>query len=179
MNGWFFGVTGSWDIFDGGATYGRTKQAKAQLEEARVTYDDAVQQVNVEVQQAFDQVRESQDTIVSQEKAIQEAQEAQRLAHERLTAGAGTQLDVLSAQVALTQSRTTLVQAQYNYNIAMAEFDRVTAANTRWAELFDDPLVRAQRAKEEATAAGDRRPGARMPALHDESASGNLRRPCG
>ena len=148
VNGWFFGVTGSWDIFDGGATYGRTKQAKAQLEEARVTYDDAVQQVNLEVQQAFDQVRESQDTIVSQEKAIQEAQEAQRLAQERLTAGAGTQLDVLSAQVALTQSRTTLVQAQYNYNIAMAEFDRVTAANTRWAELFDDPLVRAQRAKE-------------------------------
>jgi outer membrane protein TolC len=148
VTGWFFGFTGTWNIWDSGATYGQIKQAKAQLEEAKNTYDDAVRQVDVEVQQALDQVRESQDTIVSQEKAIEEAQEALRLAQERLTAGAGTQLDVLSAQVALTQSRTTLVQAQYNYNIAMAQFDRVTAANTRWQELFHDPLVDRQRAQE-------------------------------
>jgi outer membrane protein TolC len=148
VTGWFFGFTGTWAVWDSGATYGQVKQAKAQLEEAKVTYDDAVRQVDVEVQQALDQVRESEDTIVSQEKAIEEAQEALRLAQERLTAGAGTQLDVLSAQVALTQSRTTLVQAQYNYNIAMAQFDRVTAANTRWEELFHDPLVERQRAQE-------------------------------
>jgi outer membrane protein TolC len=148
VTGWFFGITGTWNVWDGGATYGETKQAKAQLEEAKVSYDDAVRQVDVEVQQALDQVQESEDTIVSQEKAIEEAQEALRLAQERLTAGAGTQLDVLSAQVALTQSRTTLIQAQYNYNIAMAQFDRVTAANTRWAELFHDPLVDRQRAQE-------------------------------
>jgi outer membrane protein TolC len=146
--GWFFGFTGTWNIWDGGATYGQTKQARAQLQEAKENYDDAVRQVDVEVQQALDQVQESQDTIVSQEKAIQEAQEALRLAQERLGAGAGTQLDVLSAQVALTQSRTTLVQAQYNYNIAMAQFDRVTAANTHWQELFHDPLVDRQREKE-------------------------------
>ena len=148
VTGWFFGVTGTWDVWDGGATYGETKQAKAQLQEAKVNYDDAVRQVDVEVQQSLDQVRESQDTIVSQQKAIEEAQEALRLSQERLNAGAGTQLDVLSAQVALTQSRTTLVQAQYNYNIAMAQFDRVTAANTRWQELFHDPMVDRQRAQE-------------------------------
>ena len=148
VTGWFYGITGSWNVWDSGATYGRVKQAKAQLEEAKTSYDDAVRQVDVEVQQALDQVQESEDTIVSQTKAIEEAQEALRLATERLTAGAGTQLDVLSAQVALTQSRTTLVQAQYNYNIAMAQFDRVTASNTRWAELFQDPMVERQRAQE-------------------------------
>ena len=41
-----------------------------------------------------------------------------------------------------------MVQAQYNYNIAMAQFDRVTAANTHWQELFHDPLVEKQRAQE-------------------------------
>jgi outer membrane protein TolC len=146
--GWFFGFSGSWNVFDGGATYGRTKQAKAQLEEAKSTYDDAVRQVDVEVQQALDQVQESIDTIASQQKTIEEAQEALRLSQEELSAGTGTQLNVLSAQVALLQARTTLVQAQYNYNIAMAQYDRVTAANTRWAELFHDPLVDKQRAQE-------------------------------
>jgi len=148
VTGWFYGITGSWNIFDGGATYGQTKQAKAQLEEAKVNYDDAARQVDVEVQQAWDQVRESEDTIVSQQKTIEEAQEALRLSQEELSAGTGTQLDLLSAQVALLQSQTTLVQAQYNYEIAMAQFDRVTAANTRWQDLFHDPLVDRQRARE-------------------------------
>jgi outer membrane protein TolC len=148
VNGWFFGFTGSWNVFDGGATYGQTKQAKAQLEEAKVAYDDAVRQVDVEVQQANDQVQQSQDTITSQQKTIEEAQEALRLAQEELAAGTGTQLNVLSAEVSLLQSQTTLVQAQYNYNIAMAQFDRVTAANTRWQELFRDPVVDKQRAQE-------------------------------
>jgi hypothetical protein len=30
----------------------------------------------------------------------------------------------------------------------MAQFDRVTAANTHWEELFHDPLVDRQRAHE-------------------------------
>ncbi len=148
VQGWFFGFTGTWNVFDGGATYGEVKQAKAQLEEAKTSYDDAVRQVDVEVQQAYDEVIESEETIVSQQETIAEAQEALRLAQEQLAAGAGTQLNVLSAQVALTQARTTMVQAQYNYNIAMAQFDRVTAANTQWQELFHDPLVDRQRAQE-------------------------------
>ncbi|HEX4085829.1 MAG TPA: TolC family protein [Chthoniobacteraceae bacterium] len=148
VNGWFFGVNGTWNVWDSGATYGQVKQAKAQLEEAKANYDDAARQVDVEVQQAWDQVRESQDTIVSQQKTIEEAQEALRLADEELAAGTGTQLNVLSAQVALLQSRTTMVQAQYNYNIAMAQFDRVTAANTDWQELFHDPMVDRQRRQE-------------------------------
>jgi len=148
VNGWFYGINGTWDVFDGGATYGQVKQAKAQLAEAKVNYDDALRQVDVEVQQAWYQVRESEDTIVSQQKTIEEAAEALRLAKEELSAGTGTQLNVLSAEVSLLQSQTTLVQAQYNYDIAMAQFDRVTAANTRWQELFHDPLVDRQRAQE-------------------------------
>ncbi|MGA3170154.1 MAG: TolC family protein [Chthoniobacteraceae bacterium] len=148
VQGWFFGFTGSWDIFDGGATYGEVKQAKAQLEEAKVSYDDAARQVDVEVQQAYDEVQESEETISSQEQTVVQAQEALRLAQEQLAAGAGTQLNVLSAQVALTQARTTVAQAQYNYNIAMAQFDRVTAANTHWQDSFHDPLVDRQREQE-------------------------------
>ncbi len=164
VTGWFFGFTGTWNIWDGGSTYGQVKQAKAQLAEAKVSYDDAVRQVEVEVRQALDQVRESQDTIISQQKAIEEAQEALRLAQERLTAGAGTQLEVLSAQVALTQSRTTLVQAQYNYNIAMAQFDRVTAAHTHWEALFHDPLADRHRESKGLPASSTKAPSATVPA---------------
>jgi outer membrane protein len=49
VHGWFLGLQGSWSIFDGLLTYGRVKQARAQLEQAKVTYDDSVRQVELEV----------------------------------------------------------------------------------------------------------------------------------
>lgn len=147
VNGWFFGVTGSWDIFDGLATYGRTKQARARLESAKINYDDSVQQVELEVQQAYALLQQARETIQSQQKNVEQALEALRLSTERLSAGAGTQLDVLDARVALTRARTTELQARADYNIALAEFDRVTATDTVYDDTFNDPLTRGPKKK--------------------------------
>ena len=141
IDGWFFGVTGSWAIFDGLQTYGKVKEARASLESAKVNYDDSVHQVELEVQQAYANLQTARETIRSQEKTVEQALEALRLASERLAAGAGTQLDVLNAQVQLTTARSTELQARANYNTALAEFDRVTATATSYAETFDDPLL--------------------------------------
>lgn len=140
VSGWFFGLQGNWDIFDGFETYGRVKQAKARLESARINYEDSVQQVELEVQQAFARLEEAKELIRSQQKAIEQAEEALRLARDRLGAGAGTQLEVLDARVALTRARVTELQARYQYNLNLAEFDRVTGAQTEFERTFDDPL---------------------------------------
>ena len=147
VNGWFFGVTGRWDIFDGLATYGRTKQARARLESAKINYDDSVRQVELEVQQAYAGLQQARETIQSQQKNVEQALEALRLSQERLSAGAGTQLDVLDARVALTRARTTELQARADYNIALAEFDRVTATDTVYDDTFNDPLSRGPKKK--------------------------------
>lgn len=141
VDGWFFGVSGQWNIFDGLETYGKVKAARASLESAKVNYDDSVHQVELEVQQAYANLQTARETIRSQAKVVEEALEAVRLATERLAAGAGTQLDVLNAQVQLTTARSTELQARANYNTAMAEFDRVTATATAYAETFSDPLL--------------------------------------
>jgi len=141
VNGWFFGLTGQWNIFDGLETYGKVKAARANLESAKITYDDSVHQVELEVQQSYANLQTARETIRSQQKTVEQALEAVRLASERLAAGAGTQLDVLNAQVQLTTARSTELQARANYNTALADFDRVTATDTVYAETFDDPLV--------------------------------------
>jgi outer membrane protein len=145
VDGWFFGVQGNWAIFDGFATYGRVKQARARLESAKVTYEDSVRQVDLEVENAFARLNEARELIASQRKAVEQANEALRLARERLTAGAGTQLELLDARVALTRARVTELQARYDFNVALAEFERVTATETQYAEMFDDPLTRKHR----------------------------------
>ena len=144
VEGWFFGITGQWNIFDGLETYGKVKSARANLESAKINYDDSAHQVELEVQQSYANLQTARETIRSQQKTVEQALEAVRLATERLSAGAGTQLDVLNAQVQLTTARSTELQARANYNTALAEFDRVTATDTVYAETFDDPVVRGR-----------------------------------
>ncbi|MHA3770325.1 TolC family protein [Verrucomicrobiota bacterium sgz303538] len=142
VNGWFFGITGSWNIFDGFETHGRVKQARAQLEQAKVTYDDSVKQVELEVQTAFSQLQQARETVESQRKTVEQALEAVRLAQERLNAGAGTQLDLLNVQVALTRSRSTELQAFRDYEVALADLERATELDTKYDDSFKEPLAR-------------------------------------
>jgi outer membrane protein TolC len=141
VDGWFYGITGSWAIFDGLETYGRVKQARSLLESAKINYDDSVLQVELEVQQSFANLRAAREVIRSQQKNVEQALEALRLSNERFSAGAGTQLDVLDARVALTQARTTEIQSRAAYNAELANFDRVTATDTVYTEMFPDPLA--------------------------------------
>jgi len=150
VDGWFYGITGSWNIFDGFETYGRVKQARAQLEFAKINYDDSVQQVELEVQQSYSNLRAAREVIRSQQKNVEQALEALRLSNERFSAGAGTQLDVLDARTSLTQARTTEIQSRAAYNAELAVFDRVTATDTVYTEMFKDPLVSGKVPRAEA-----------------------------
>lgn len=154
--GWFYGLTGSWAIFDGFETSGRVKQARAVLEEAKINYDDAVRQVELEVQQAYSNLQQGRELIASQSKNVEEAEEALRLSSARLSAGAGTQLEVLNARVELTRAQSTRLQALYTYNTAVAEFDRVTATDTVYHETFDDPLTHKRKAPKPSATPGRR-----------------------
>jgi outer membrane protein TolC len=145
VHGWFFGVQGNWNVFDGFETYGKVKQARARLEEAHINYQDSVAQVDLEVQQAWANLDQAWQTVISQLQTVAQAEEAVRLARERLAAGAGTQLDLLNATVALTQAQVTTLQAKYNTISSLAEFDRATGSATRYSETFQDPLVKRKR----------------------------------
>jgi outer membrane protein TolC len=145
--GWVFGLQGNWAIWDSGETYGRVKQQRALLSESKITYDDDIRQVELEIQQAASNVVQNRELIQSQEKNVEQANEAVRLAKARLDAGAGTQLDVLNAQVQLATAESTRLQALFGYITSLAEFDRATGAQSTYTEKFQDIAPRASRTK--------------------------------
>jgi len=144
VNGWFFGVTGSWNLFDGLATVGATKAARAALDQSRINYDNSARGVELDVQRAVSNLIEAQEVIDSQRASVVQATEALRLSRERLDAGAGTQLDVLNAQVSLLQAQTTELEARYRYITALAEYNRVLSLDTVYADTYDDPMLTAR-----------------------------------
>ena len=141
VHGWFYGGNFNWNIFDGLATYGRVKQARALLREARIAYEDDVNEVVEDIQNNYLTLQQSKELIASQVLNVGEAEEAVRLAQARLSAGAGTQLDVLQSQTQLLQAQTTELQARYNYAVTLANYERVTGTSTVYDEAFNDPLT--------------------------------------
>ena len=124
FNGWVAGARMTWNIFDGGATYGQVKTAKAQLDKSKTDLADQQRQIELGVRTAYSDLVQARETLESQEKVQEEADEALREANARADAGTGTQLDVLDAETSLTQSRTTQITAEHDYAAARANFER-------------------------------------------------------
>jgi outer membrane protein TolC len=127
--GWIAGVQLSWNLFDGLRTQGRMKEATANYERAGVDLDDKTRGIELEVRTAYSNFIEAREVLESQKKVVEQAEEALRLARARSEAGTGTQLDVLSAQTALTEARTTQIEALHDYEAARARLQRAVGMN--------------------------------------------------
>jgi outer membrane protein TolC len=124
VDGWVVGGQADWSIWDFGLTQGKVSSAKARREKARLEVDDTGRKIELEVRTTHSTFLEAKDVLESQQKVIEQAEEALRLARARTDAGSGTQLDVLSAQTALTEARTTYSQALRDYAVARARLER-------------------------------------------------------
>ncbi|HXI82575.1 MAG TPA: TolC family protein [Verrucomicrobiae bacterium] len=131
--GWTAGASVTWALFDGMLTRGKVSEARALLQEANLDYADTRRQVELDVRQAYSDYLQTIELIEAQKKTVEEAEESLRLARARFQAGTGTQLDVLSAQTALTDARSNEVQALHDYNVAIATLERVTGMTVRVA----------------------------------------------
>lgn len=118
--GLFVGLQSNWSVFDGRRTAGRVAQAKSIVEQTRLTLVESELAAEVQVRRAYSSWQEATELVEASKRVVEQAEEAVRLANARYSAGTGTQLDVLQAQVELTTARSNQVQAYYNYNVAIA-----------------------------------------------------------
>ena len=131
--GWTVGAQATWNLFDGMLTHGKVIQARAQLQQAELAFDDTRRGIELEVRQAYSDFLQAQELMETQKKTVEEAEEGLRLAEVRYRTGSGTQLEVLSAQTALTEARSNEVQAMYDYNVADATLQRAVGATVKVA----------------------------------------------
>ncbi|HEY6169351.1 MAG TPA: TolC family protein [Verrucomicrobiae bacterium] len=127
--GWNAGAQLTWDWFDGGLTRGKLREAEARHDRAHEDIADAERRVELEVRTTYSNFIEAKEVLESQKKVQEQAEEALRLAVARSDAGTGTQLDVLNAQTALTEARTTQIQALRDYAVAWARLERAIGNN--------------------------------------------------
>jgi len=124
LHGWEAGAQLSWNVFDGFLTKGRVREAEALRTKTQEEISDVMRRVELDVRTAYSAFVDAQEVLRSQEKVQESAEESLRLATARAGAGTATQLDVLNAQTALTDARTTQVLALHEYAVARARLER-------------------------------------------------------
>lgn len=111
-------------IFNGFAAHARVSQAKALIKEIELNQKGLLDMLEFEVRQAVLKLEEAKESLLSQEKNVEQAKESLRIAELNFAEGLITILDISQAQTALTQARTNYSQALYDYKVALADLDR-------------------------------------------------------
>jgi outer membrane protein TolC len=115
-------------IFNGFINSAKVGETKAMIKQLDFSQKGLAEMVKFEVQQAVLNLQQAKESLLSQEKNVEEAQEAVRIAQLNYSEGLATNLDVSSAQVALTQARTNYSQALYDYVTALAQLEKAIGA---------------------------------------------------
>ena len=121
---WMVGVVVELPIFTGFSRTHRLGRTKAELLKEEAEVQRLIRNVRREVWSANSKLTESYEEIQTAAVLVKDAEESVRLTEERYAAGAGTITELLDTQAALARAGAARVEAQWNYHIAKAAFDR-------------------------------------------------------
>jgi outer membrane protein TolC len=99
------------------------QQAKIDLDEADLNYEETKKQVTVDLIQAYQNIQAAEETYNYYCMAVDQDNESFRLTTLRYEVGMSTNLEVLSMSVTLSQDETQKVQALYNCQLAKTVFE--------------------------------------------------------
>ena len=126
---WSLTLAATLNLFDGGLTKERIQEARLRLEQLRASEAQQHQAVELEVRQAFLNLRSVAEELAGADAVVTQAAEALRIANVRFQSGVGTNLEVLTAQTTASQAEAARVQALFNYNVARATLERAVGAD--------------------------------------------------
>ena len=117
---WDIRATATWDFWQWGRTRYGVKEKLSRLSQAKLRKQQILDNIDLEVKQAYLKTQEAQKNITTIEKAIEQAKENLRITEERYKEQVSTTTDVLVAQTLLTETMTNYYNALYDFKIAKA-----------------------------------------------------------
>jgi outer membrane protein TolC len=125
VNSWSVSGAASWKIFDGTVNYNKIREASSNLDAQKANEIQVRNSVALEVRNAYFNLNSTLTAVVSAKKAVESAQEGYKVSTLQYASGVKTNLEVLDAQVALTQAQTNYLQARFDIEIAKAKINQV------------------------------------------------------
>jgi outer membrane protein TolC len=103
-------------VFNGGLTRGRIEVASSRERQAELELGSVRGQVEEDVRLAFSALRTTSEQVAAAEQSVTLAQRELEMARDRFRAGVGDNVEVVTAQTALSNARSAEVTALAQYN---------------------------------------------------------------
>ena len=115
------GLSLSWPLWTSGKNYGKAQQAKADWRRAQLDLTQAERGAQLQLEMSVRSYETAQATETSARLAVEQAEEARRIAETKYAQGQITLLEMDAAQLDELVARVSLAQATYNRLMAAAE----------------------------------------------------------
>ncbi|GBE02891.1 outer membrane protein OprM precursor [bacterium BMS3Bbin06] len=119
-HGWSAGVTLSFPVFSGFSTKYQVEESRRNLRVLEANEESLKQGIFLEVQKSYLDLKEAEERIPVAELTVKQAKENLDIANGRYRAGVGNPIEVTDAEVALTNAKTSYIEALYDYRVAEA-----------------------------------------------------------
>ena len=122
---WNLGISASFSVFDGMSTLAKVKEAGTRYSQAVLIKENMIEQIAVDIRRGCLDLKESHAIILSQKDSLAEAKDALNISYIGYDNGVMINLDVIDAQVSLSQVEKNLAGGIYDYLMAKAYLDKV------------------------------------------------------
>ncbi|MCX7988011.1 MAG: TolC family protein [Thermodesulfovibrio sp.] len=113
-------------IFEGGLRRAEVGEAKAKLRQAELQYEDTVKEILIDVEAAYHNYLTFKDTIKSLEDEVAYARDNFNSVSKQYQYGLANSIDVTDANTFLVTAERKLMEAQYNYQLAILRLRQAT-----------------------------------------------------
>jgi outer membrane protein TolC len=120
-----FGFNLTYDLFDGGRRNAEIKDARTLLTEAQTNLDKAVDEVDIEVESAYDRVEQSESLVRVIEEALDVRTEAARLADRQYEQSISLASSQAEAHVKVASVKASLLEATLGLSLAKGDLKRM------------------------------------------------------
>lgn len=119
------GVSLSVPIFSGFKNTNKVRQVRNQIRQLELQRDYVAKSTDVQVRSSINALLTAREKMFANEKTVAQAQKAYDISNARYKAGAGTILELNTAELSLTQAKLNYSQAIYDYISAKADYDQI------------------------------------------------------
>ncbi|AQQ72209.1 Outer membrane efflux protein BepC precursor [Limihaloglobus sulfuriphilus] len=121
---WSAGIGVELPLFTGFERSSQLNRLRRELAREEALIRRLIITIRQEIWTSYSHFTEAFEEMKASQTLVKDARESMRLARERYQVGKSTATDLLDSQTALSRAESVLVEAQWNYHIAKAAFER-------------------------------------------------------
>ncbi len=125
-NGYLFGASLSWNLFEGSKRFGKTQKSKAEFNKANLELEQYKAESQLELNKAKRMFQDAQNNLKLTELALEQSKEALRIRTNRFKEGLEKTTDLLMAETQYSQKQLEYLNTVFQHNYALAYLQFLT-----------------------------------------------------